>query len=141
MYYILIRYLLFNIILIYLLYLINHFQMERRLVNTMDPQFPSLTFSGTLPRLVVHINEQKISALRAMLSMITDQANSSPYRSPDAAAAEFETDFKVQEPADQDVVDEPSKEMSKLILMQFIVQQLALEVYMRRRKCSQTVGR
>ncbi len=35
-------------------------QFERRLLYTSDPQWPKATLSGTLPSLVLHVNEQKV---------------------------------------------------------------------------------
>ena len=55
-------------------------QVERRVVFTTDPQFPSLTISGNLPRLVVHVNEQKIEALRTMATLISGKGLPSPFR-------------------------------------------------------------
>lgn len=55
-------------------------QVERRVVFTTDPQFPSLTLSGNLPRLVVHVNEQKIDALRTMVAIISGNGLPSPFR-------------------------------------------------------------
>lgn len=45
-------------------------QLERRVVAMPDTQqqWPSATLAGTLPRLVIHINEQKVQALRTMMS-------------------------------------------------------------------------
>ncbi|XP_018408139.1 PREDICTED: vacuolar protein sorting-associated protein 13D [Nanorana parkeri] len=39
-------------------------QLERRLIYTSDPQYPGAMLSGTLPDLKIHINEDKIFALR-----------------------------------------------------------------------------
>ena len=36
-------------------------QLERRLLYTTDPAWPKATLSGTLPSLVLHISEQKVS--------------------------------------------------------------------------------
>lgn len=52
-------------------------QLERRVVVMPDAQqqWPSATLAGTLPRLVLHINEQKVQALRTMVSKFSgDQA-------------------------------------------------------------------
>ena len=63
-------------ILMYAFYL----QIERRVVFTRDPQYPSLTVSGNLPKLVVHINESKIEALRTMVAIISGRGLPSPFR-------------------------------------------------------------
>lgn len=54
-------------------------QVERRVVHTNDPQYPSLTLCGTLPKLNVHVNENKIGALVSMLNLIRSNKES-PYR-------------------------------------------------------------
>ncbi|XP_074831975.1 intermembrane lipid transfer protein VPS13D isoform X2 [Carettochelys insculpta] len=41
-----------------------HLQLERRLVYTSDPKYPGAVLSGNLPDLKIHINEDKISALK-----------------------------------------------------------------------------
>ena len=41
-------------------------QCERRSVRTQDPSWPALAVSGTLPKLVVHVNEEKIFAMERM---------------------------------------------------------------------------
>ncbi|XP_073457286.1 intermembrane lipid transfer protein VPS13D-like [Aquarana catesbeiana] len=41
-----------------------HLQLERRLIYTSDPQYPGAMLSGTLPDLKIHINEDKIFALK-----------------------------------------------------------------------------
>ncbi|KAK6626649.1 hypothetical protein RUM44_009125 [Polyplax serrata] len=112
-------------------------QVERRIVHTTDPQFPSLTFFGNLPRLVVHVNEQKISALRAMLAMITDQGLPSPFRSSEPPIVDNENERKSETPQDENILDDHSNEMSKLIIMQFTVQHLALEVQSRNRSIAE----
>jgi vacuolar protein sorting-associated protein 13D len=57
-------------------------QIERRIINTLDPQFPSLTLSGTLPKLNAHVNEQKISALLHIFHNVVSNSGSSdsPFR-------------------------------------------------------------
>ena len=37
---------------------------ERRVVRTADPDLPGLVVSGTLPNLSVHINEEKVYAIK-----------------------------------------------------------------------------
>ncbi|KAM6240877.1 intermembrane lipid transfer protein VPS13D isoform 4-T4 [Porphyrio hochstetteri] len=41
-----------------------HLQLERRLIYTSDPRYPGAVLSGSLPDLKIHINEDKISALK-----------------------------------------------------------------------------
>lgn len=47
---------------------------------TTDPQFPSLTLAGNLPKLVVHINEQKIVAMQTLFDVISGKGLPSPFR-------------------------------------------------------------
>uniref|UniRef100_A0A9J8AXX9 Vacuolar protein sorting 13 homolog D n=1 Tax=Cyprinus carpio carpio TaxID=630221 RepID=A0A9J8AXX9_CYPCA len=45
-------------------------QLEQRLRYTSDPQFPGAVLSGTLPDLKVHINLEKMTALRSCLARL-----------------------------------------------------------------------
>lgn len=97
-------------------------QLERRIVNTNDPQYPSLTLSGTLPKLNVHINEAKIGSIINMLDVIYNNNIESPFRSPgDSPTAENKIIEEVQN-------QETQSEASKLILLQFTIDQMSLEV-------------
>lgn len=46
-------------------------QLEQRLRYTSDPQLPGAVLSGTLPDLKVHINLEKMTALRSCLARLT----------------------------------------------------------------------
>ena len=97
-------------------------QLERRIVFTNDPQYPSLTLSGTLPKLNVHMNESKIGSIINMLNVIYSNNIESPFRSPaDSPMTERKV---VEEVQSQDV----PTEASKLILLQFTIDQMSLEV-------------
>lgn len=98
-------------------------QVERRVVHTNDPQYPSLTLSGTLPKLTVHINETKIGSIMNMLNMIYSNNIESPFRSPDDSPTTAEKKV-FEEVQNQDVPSEPAK----LILLQFSIDQMSLEV-------------
>lgn len=54
--------------------------MERRVVHTIDPQYPSLTITGNLPKLVAHINENKVTAIRTLIDVISGKGLISPLR-------------------------------------------------------------
>ncbi|NWY00497.1 VP13D protein, partial [Nothoprocta ornata] len=41
-----------------------HLQLERRLIYTSDPRYPGAVLSGSLPDLKIHVNEDKILALK-----------------------------------------------------------------------------
>ncbi|XP_078095171.1 intermembrane lipid transfer protein VPS13D isoform X4 [Mustelus asterias] len=46
-------------------------QLERRLMYTSDPNRPGAMLSGTLPELKIHVNEDKITALRNFMLRVT----------------------------------------------------------------------
>ncbi|XP_047579572.1 intermembrane lipid transfer protein VPS13D isoform X3 [Lutra lutra] len=48
-----------------------HLQLERRLIYTSDPKYPGAVLSGNLPDLKIHINEEKISALKNCFALLT----------------------------------------------------------------------
>ncbi|XP_069804325.1 intermembrane lipid transfer protein VPS13D isoform X2 [Dendropsophus ebraccatus] len=52
-----------------------HLQLERRLIYTSDPQYPGAVLSGTLPDLKIHINEDKIFALRKCFTSLSNAEN------------------------------------------------------------------
>uniref|UniRef100_A0A8C3DPQ3 Vacuolar protein sorting 13 homolog D n=1 Tax=Corvus moneduloides TaxID=1196302 RepID=A0A8C3DPQ3_CORMO len=55
-----------------------HLQLERRLIYTSDPKYPGAVLSGNLPDLKIHINEDKILALKNCLTLLsTSEAKSS----------------------------------------------------------------
>lgn len=58
-------------------------QIERRVVHTSDPLYPSLTISANLPKLVAHFNESKIAAARTLTNIITSAGLPSPFASPE----------------------------------------------------------
>lgn len=45
--------------------------LERRIINTSDPDYPSIKLFGNLNRIVAHINEQKLSDCLKILNPIT----------------------------------------------------------------------
>jgi vacuolar protein sorting-associated protein 13D len=97
-------------------------QLERRIVATNDPQYPSFTLFGTLPKLNVHVNESKIGSIVNMLNIIYANHPESPSKSPaDSPMAEKKI---IEEIQSQEVLTEASK----LILVQFTIDQMSLEV-------------
>ncbi|XP_069683777.1 intermembrane lipid transfer protein Vps13D isoform X2 [Periplaneta americana] len=110
-------------------------QVERRVVFTTDPQFPSLTVSGNLPRLVVHVNEQKIDALRTMAAIISGKGLPSPFRSQQPSADENVADHMAGSDAcnSADSQEWAGREMARLVMLQFSIDQMALEVQSRGR--------
>ncbi|XP_052894433.1 intermembrane lipid transfer protein Vps13D [Anopheles moucheti] len=53
-------------------------QVERRVVYTSDPQYPSLTLSGTLPKLNAHINEYKVSSILTLVNKLSKAGQMNP---------------------------------------------------------------
>ncbi|KAM9299302.1 intermembrane lipid transfer protein VPS13D [Gastrophryne carolinensis] len=49
-----------------------HLQLERRLIYTSDPQYPGAVLSGTLPDLKIHVNEDKIFALKKCFTSLAN---------------------------------------------------------------------
>ncbi|KAM4646860.1 intermembrane lipid transfer protein VPS13D isoform 5-T7 [Amazona ochrocephala] len=55
-----------------------HLQLERRLIYTSDPKYPGAVLSGSLPDLKIHINEDKILALKnCCMQLSTSETKSS----------------------------------------------------------------
>ncbi|XP_034247458.1 vacuolar protein sorting-associated protein 13D isoform X2 [Thrips palmi] len=115
-------------------------QIERRVVFTRDPQFPSLTVSGNLPKLVVHVNESKIDALRTMVDIISGRGLPSPFRSQEPPTTKDNSE--VSDPdenmsAEKDEEIHIEKTMSRLVMLQFSIDQMALEVQSRGRSVAE----
>jgi len=85
---------------------------------------------GNLPQLIVHANEHKIQAMRSIYDTVVGYWAQTPFRTPDASIEEFaDTDFENTERVD--TVDSPPEDENvdtKLFIIQFIVDQLSLEV-------------
>jgi vacuolar protein sorting-associated protein 13D len=99
-------------------------QLERRIVHTTDPQYPSLTLCGTLPKLNAHINETKIASLTHMLNLVYNNNVDSPFKSA-AESPLVESNSFAEFPQDDSSYN---IDTSKLILLQFSIDQLSLEV-------------
>ncbi|KAM6977932.1 LOW QUALITY PROTEIN: intermembrane lipid transfer protein VPS13D [Aplochiton taeniatus] len=76
-------------------------QLEQRLCYTSDPQLPGAVLSGTLPDLKVHINLEKMTALRSCLAKLArpateeEQGEASPGpKSPDPLTLRHEKIFQ-----------------------------------------------
>ncbi|KAM7310382.1 vacuolar protein sorting-associated protein 13D isoform X1 [Ixodes scapularis] len=53
-------------------------QVERRLLATDDPHWPSVILSMKLPRLTAHVNEQKVHAVQMCLSRLKESTSARP---------------------------------------------------------------
>ncbi|RZC42308.1 vacuolar protein sorting-associated protein 13D [Asbolus verrucosus] len=105
-------------------------QIEKRMIHTSDPLYPSLIINTNLPKLVAHLNETKITAARTLAHIITVTGLPSPFKPPD-------NHVEVVTHTEQDNEDsaslDTSIEMSRLLMVQFTVDQLSLEVQSRGR--------
>lgn len=105
-------------------------QIERRVVSTSDPQFPSVMISGNLPRLVVHVNEQKVEAMRTMyarLSSFSETSTSSP-------PPNWNVGVEPESPKRETSVDRSS---SHAMMVQFIIDQMTFELQSRGRSVAE----
>lgn len=91
--------------------------LERRIINTSDPEYPSIKLYGNLNKIVAHINEQKISECFRILSPITLQLLKNP---------------KVSEPSEKTAEDPGADlEFSNATIFQFVIGQIILELQSR----------
>lgn len=127
-------------------------QIERRVVYTLDPQYPSLTVSGSLPKLIAHVNENKIASITQVLNTLSISNIQSPQKwpptsGPDSTDSISQSDLGIgvsieekdamisSAPINDDA--EQQREMSKSIMLQFVVDQMALEVQSRGRSIAE----
>ncbi|XP_065212498.1 intermembrane lipid transfer protein Vps13D isoform X2 [Planococcus citri] len=116
-------------------------QVERRVIHTTDPQYPALMVSGNLPKLIVHANEHKVQAMRSIYDTVVGYWAQTPFRASDTFPDDFgdEVDAKHEEetPPTYDIPLLNDNPDSKLFLIQFIIDQLALEVQSRGRSIAE----
>ncbi|XP_063232383.1 intermembrane lipid transfer protein Vps13D [Bacillus rossius redtenbacheri] len=116
-------------------------RLERCLVPTADPDFPSLTLAGNLPKLVVHLNEQKILALRTMAGLVAARGLPSPLRTvePCVPQRDLPPDAETAAGAESGSGDyrDGIWEKSRLLILQFTVDHLSLEVQSRGRSVAE----
>ncbi|CAH3878880.1 unnamed protein product [Pieris brassicae] len=118
-------------------------QAERRVVATSDPQYPTAALCGSLPALVAHLSEHKLAALRAVLAAQADP----PPAAHDAHAARATPSFLDGDPEDGDEEKSVSSETEQsefssqsnatLLVLQFAVDQLSVEVQSRGRSIAE----
>ncbi|XP_046815359.1 vacuolar protein sorting-associated protein 13D isoform X1 [Vespa crabro] len=104
-------------------------QIERRVVTTSDPNFPSVTVSGNLPRLVVHVNEQKVEAIRLMYNLL-----SSFPASANAPQSEI-INMEPESPKKGEIAEE--RTVSHAMMVQFIINQMTFELQSRGRSVAE----
>ncbi|XP_013405463.1 vacuolar protein sorting-associated protein 13D-like isoform X2 [Lingula anatina] len=112
-------------------------QFERRLLYTDDPSFPSASMSGNMPSLVMHVNEQKVKALRKCIDTISsDPVRPSPTTTPSPATPDTQhtqlgqSTYQLMSEAQMRQRREVSQE-SVLLLLQFTISQMALDIQSR----------
>ncbi|XP_050664459.1 intermembrane lipid transfer protein Vps13D-like [Leptidea sinapis] len=116
-------------------------QAERRVLQTHDPQYPSAALCGSLPALVAHLSEHKLSALRRVLAAYTahNAASASP---PTAQTRSAEDEEEQVQDEDSVATENEQSEYSvhnnaTLLLLQFAIDQLSLEVQSRGRSIAE----
>ncbi|PIK58869.1 putative vacuolar protein sorting-associated protein 13D-like [Apostichopus japonicus] len=112
-------------------------KVERRLMFTTDPQWPSATLSGSIPSLSIHVNEQKILALNHCLTLLTDSDKDSRagdvsvhgvFAKPETKTADTSGMEETFTQKTQALLEE-----SRLLETQFCVDKISLEVQSRSR--------
>lgn len=103
-------------------------QIERRVFVSPDPNLPSVTVSGNLPRLVVHVNEQKVEAIRLMYSLLSSFSKSSGISQADIISIEPESPKKEES---------LEKSVSYAVMVQFIIDQMTFELQSRGRSVAE----
>uniref|UniRef100_A0AAG5DF63 UBA domain-containing protein n=1 Tax=Anopheles atroparvus TaxID=41427 RepID=A0AAG5DF63_ANOAO len=127
-------------------------QVERRVVYTSDPQYPSLTLSGTLPKLNAHINEYKVSSILTLANKLTKASGGFPHAAPppmppiprtdelDASvvtkSATGATEPTVEEDEDGSRAS-PTSASTNIVVFQFTIDQMSLEVQSRGRSVAE----
>lgn len=108
-------------------------QIERRVVHTSDPLYPSLTLNANLPKLIFHVNENKIISARNLIHLLTTTGLPSPFKSPEPTI-----DIVTDTGQDAESVSlDTSVEMSRLLMMQFTIDQMSLEIQSRGRSVAE----
>ena len=108
--------------------------LEKRNFNVNDPAWPSIVVSGNLPRLNVHINEEKLFALQRMFSLLRGDYD---FKSSFHSIA-IQTDLDSIDTDDEPQIDKSyhqhhkpeTKETNpnKVILIHFCVKDMAVEL-------------
>lgn len=103
-------------------------QIERRVFVTSDPNFPSVTVSGNLPRLVVHVNEYKVGAMRLIYNLLSNFSNSAGIPQTETVSVEPES------PRKEENLD---RSLSHAVMVQFIIDQMTFELQSRGRSVAE----
>lgn len=119
-------------------------ELERRVVHTTDPEYPTLKLYGSLPKLMAHVNEHKIQAVSNIVdifrgdsdSMLSQELKSPPPQLGRSPSFQFldEVDANMEE---EESLEEPGTPQINLIVLQFVVDHLTLEVQSRGRSITE----
>ncbi|XP_045785521.1 vacuolar protein sorting-associated protein 13D isoform X1 [Maniola jurtina] len=111
-------------------------QAERRVVQTADPMYPRAALCGSLPALVVHLSEHKLAAVRAVAaraSLPTPQ----PDPSPNIEGQTEEEEEESNENTETEFSDFSVNQNATLLMLQFAIDQMSLEVQSRGRSIAE----
>ncbi|XP_050076311.1 intermembrane lipid transfer protein Vps13D [Anopheles maculipalpis] len=133
-------------------------QVERRVVYTSDPQYPSLTLLGTLPKLNAHINEYKVSSILTLVNKLSKAGqfnqgawNQSPPVQPDevdrnlgtttAGSKQTTNTLPLGTANDEEEASRASsldkESVTNIVVFQFTIDQMSLEVQSRGRSVAE----
>lgn len=118
-------------------------ELERRVVHTTDPEYPTLKLYGSLPKLMAHVNEQKILALSNIVEIFREDPESAflqELKSPPpqlGKSPSFPFLDEIDNNVEEDISQEPGSPQNNLIVLQFVVDHLTLEVQSRGRSITE----
>ncbi|XP_054721064.1 intermembrane lipid transfer protein VPS13D-like [Uloborus diversus] len=123
-------------------------QTERRMVYTQDPDWPCIAITGNLPKLIVHISEQKVNALQTCVDVFNSPILSSSNEQMSAFSSNKGSDEFCDHSNEKLIKgksfskqmsdpNEESNESSLLLLMEFCVDQLSFDVQSRGRSVAE----
>ncbi|XP_050345761.1 intermembrane lipid transfer protein Vps13D [Nymphalis io] len=113
-------------------------QAERRVVATSEPQYPRLALCGSLPALVAHLSEHKLSAVRAVLASATRAHHAcEPDASPNQEGIQEEEEEDGNDNSETEFSDFSLNQNATLLMLQFAIDQMSLEVQSRGRSIAE----
>ncbi|QQP35706.1 Uncharacterized protein FKW44_023998 [Caligus rogercresseyi] len=117
-------------------------QLEKRIPSLLDTEFPNIVIAGSLPKIVVHFNEEKIFALKRMNNLLRgNDLDSSVKNRRNCASVSTQTHILCSEANEEtsksqksDVIfsswgsSHPIDQSSRLFLIYFCIDDLAIEL-------------
>ncbi|XP_028134062.1 intermembrane lipid transfer protein Vps13D [Diabrotica virgifera virgifera] len=115
-------------------------QIERRVIYTSDPHYPSVILNAQLPKLVTHLNENNISSARNLIQMLSMTLLPPSFKT--AANTNINSSVDVPDTGQDYENSEPESlhsdiEQNNLITMQFTIDQMSLEIQSRGRSIAE----